>query len=71
MSTSEPGFTGYLLKIAEAALIDVPAAAIKRVALGGDDREMRAAAWKAYDAAYAITNEATNRLYGSKVVGRL
>jgi hypothetical protein len=59
------------MNLAEALLIDVPAAATLRLFRHADDNQVYMAGWKAYDAATAIAGELTNRAYGNKTVGRV
>ncbi len=65
-----PQLYDNILKLAEAALIEVPIAAVKRVAGVGDESETYQAGWKAYDALVSLTNEATNLLYTNESFGR-
>jgi hypothetical protein len=58
-----PDTIDHLVTAAEAAFIDVPFAALKRMAGVGDEREVYAAGWKAYDALINSASEAINRLY--------
>jgi hypothetical protein len=60
-----------LMKLAEAMLIDLPAAATLRLFRRAEDKEVYMAGWKAYDAANAIAGELTNRAYANQAVGRI
>ncbi len=65
-----PDALDHLVKAAEAAFIDVPFAALKRMVARGDEREIYAVGWKAYDALINFANDATNRLYTNERYGR-
>jgi hypothetical protein len=65
-----PDALDHLVKAAEAAFIDAPFALLKRAVAGGDEREVYAAGWKAYDALINFAAEATNRLYTNESYGR-
>jgi hypothetical protein len=67
----QPSLTSGLQNIAQAALLELPAAAFKRLLGGDNDREMYEAAWKAYDSTIGLTNDATNRLYTNETVGAI
>jgi hypothetical protein len=58
-----PTFLDNLFNLAEAAIVDLPIAALKRIAGNPDERDLHEAGWKAYDAAVAIANETTNRVF--------
>jgi hypothetical protein len=59
------------LKLAEAAFVDMPLSALKRIAGIGDDRETYEAGWKAYDAFVGLSNEATDRLFMNETFGSI
>ncbi len=66
---TEPPLSTEILKVARAALLDLPAAAINRLISSGSDRELYEAAWTAYDSVIGLVNEATNRTYTNPSVG--
>jgi hypothetical protein len=54
----------------EAAFLDLPTAAARRMMLAEDgDQELRAAGWKAYDAFVRLANESANQLYANPLFG--
>jgi hypothetical protein len=66
-----PGLVRNLFDLAEAATVDLPIAAAKRLVGSTDERELHEAGWKAYDAAVAIANDATNRIFTNPTVAGL
>jgi hypothetical protein len=68
-TTSASPVTTALLKFAQATLLDLPAATVKRVISSDGERAMYEAGWKAYDALIGVSNELTNQLYGSEAFG--
>jgi hypothetical protein len=54
-----------MAKLAQAALIDLSAAAFETVVRGADRRDFYEAASKAYDRAVSLANDATARLYNN------
>jgi hypothetical protein len=66
-----PTFVENLFSLAEAAIVDLPIAAAKRLAGGADERDLHEAGWKAYDAAVAIANDATNRVFTTPAIANL
>jgi hypothetical protein len=66
-----PTFVENLFNLAEAAIVDLPVAAVKRLAGSSDERDLHEAGWKAYDAAVAIANDATNRVFTTPAIAGL
>jgi hypothetical protein len=66
-----PTFVENLFNLAEAAIVDLPVAAVKRLVGSSDERELHEAGWKAYDAAVAIANDATNRVFTTPAIASL
>ncbi len=62
---------GDLRKLAVVALVNLPIEALKRITVGGNDRELGEAGWQTYDAVVGLTNAATNRLYSNESFGRV
>jgi hypothetical protein len=60
-----------LSKFCEAAWLDLPAEAAKSLLGAGNEKELRKAGWKAYDAGISLANEVTNVLYANRIVGQL
>ncbi len=58
-----------VVDFAEAALIDLPIAATKRMMAAGNNRELNEAGWKAYDAAISAANAVTDRTYTNSTAG--
>jgi hypothetical protein len=52
----------------EAALLDLPVAAAKRLVGGADENTLRRAGWKAYDSWVRLANEVTNQVYANEAV---
>ena len=52
-------------------LVNLPIEALKRITVGGNDRELGEAGWQTYDAVVGLTNAATNRLYSNESFGRV
>jgi len=59
------------LKLAEVAVIDLPAAATLRVFKLEKENELYSAGWKAYEAATSVVTELTNRAYANRTIGRV
>lgn len=57
-----------LTKFYASMWIDLPLAAMRRMSSGNDD-ELRAAGWRAYDSWIGLMNEAVNELYSNRVLG--
>jgi hypothetical protein len=57
-----------IVKFYEATMFELPLAAFRRL-LGGEERSLNEAGWKAYDAWIRIANETTNRVYANRGFG--
>jgi hypothetical protein len=66
-----PTLVENLFNLAEATVVDLPIAAAKRLVGSSDERELHEAGWKAYDAAVAIANDTTNRVFTTPAIARL
>jgi hypothetical protein len=60
-----------LVKFAEATLLELPVATVKRIVSPDNERAMYEAGWKAYDAFVGLTNEATKQIYSSRRFGEI
>ena len=60
-----------LVKFAEAAFLDLPVTAVKRLVSKADERQMYEAGWKAYDALVGLSNEATRQIYTNPRFGEV
>jgi hypothetical protein len=69
MSIKESAMTEDIGKLFEAAWVDLPTAAVKRLLAGADAGGMRDAGWKAYDAWVRLANDASNRVYANPTFG--
>jgi hypothetical protein len=56
-------------KLFEAACVELPMAAAKRVFGDKDDNAVRDAGWKAYDSWVRLANDASNRMYANPTFG--
>jgi hypothetical protein len=68
MSTKRSPIADDVVKLFEAAWIDLPVAAAKRL-LEKDEGAVREAGWKAYDAWVRLANDAANQVYGNPAFG--
>src|SRR5579864_4252867 len=59
-----------LTKFYEAALLELPSAAIKRL-FAGDEQGFSEAGWKAYDSWVRLANETANQLYANRAFGEV
>src|SRR5580698_5800265 len=72
MSSKETQVVNDIATFFEAALIELPAAAVKRLMTEEkDDKALYAAGWKAYDAFVRIANESANQLYANPAFGQM
>ena len=72
MSSKETKVVNDIATFFEAALIELPAAAAKRLlSEEKDDKALYAAGWKAYDAFVRIANESANQLYANPAFGQM
>jgi len=58
-------------KLFEAACVELPMAAAKRVFGDQDENAVRDAGWKAYDSWVRLANDASNRMYANPAFGTL
>ena len=58
-------------KLFEAACVELPMAAAKRIFGNNDDKAVAEAGWKAYDSWVRLANDASNRMYASPTFGAL
>jgi hypothetical protein len=72
MSSKESKLIKDIASFFEAALIELPVAAARRLLTEEkDDQELYTAGWKAYDAFVRIANESANQLYGNPAFGQM
>jgi len=71
MNETKSQLTDGLLKLAEVAVIDLPAAATLRIFQREQENELYSAGWKAYEAATSVITELTNRAYANRAIGRM
>jgi hypothetical protein len=71
MASTKSFLAQELSKFYQAAWLDLPAEAAKRLLGAGNEKELRKAGWKAYDAWISLANELTNLLYANRIVGQL
>jgi hypothetical protein len=70
MSVKPAPWADELTKFYEAALLELPFAAVKRL-FAGDEQGFSDAGWKAYDSWLRLANEAANQLYANRAFGEL
>ncbi len=58
-------------KLFEAAWLDLPVAAAKRLFSNDGEGALREAGWKAYDAWVSLANDASNRMYANPTFGSI
>lgn len=68
MATKQSQVAEDLAGFYEAALLDLPIAAVKRLAGAADEKTLKQAGWKAYDAWVRLANEVTNQVYANRTV---
>jgi hypothetical protein len=72
MNSKESKVINDITTFFEAALVEFPAAAARRLLTEEkDDQELYAAGWKAYDAFVRIANESANQLYANPAFGQM
>lgn len=71
MNETKSQLTDGLLRLAEVAVIDLPAAATLRIFQREQENELYKAGWKAYEAATTVVTELTNRAYANRAIGRM
>ena len=70
MSVKPAPWADELTKFYEAALLELPSAAVRRL-FAGDDQGFREAGWKAYDSWLRLANETANQLYANRAFGEV
>jgi hypothetical protein len=71
MSIRQSGLADDFAKLFEAAWVELPAAAAKRLFGGKDEEGVRVAGWKTYDAWVRLANDASNSLYANPTFGTI
>lgn len=74
MSVKPSSITDDFAKLFEAAWLELPTAAVKRLFAGNDQTAQGAvsdAGWKAYDAWVRLANDASNRMYANPAFGAM
>jgi hypothetical protein len=72
MNSKESKVINDIATFFEAALIELPTAAARRLLTDEkDDQALYAAGWKAYDAFVRIANESANQLYANPAFGQM
>jgi len=71
MSIKKSEMTEDFGKLFEAAWVDLPTAAVKRLLSNDNEGAVREAGWKAYDAWVSLANDASNRMYANPVFGSI
>jgi len=69
MSIKQSAMTEDIGKLFEAAWVDLPTGAAKRLFASDGEGAMREAGWKAYDAWVRLANDASNRMYANPTFG--
>jgi hypothetical protein len=71
MSIKQSEVAEDLGKLFEAACVELPMAAAKRMFGDQEDNAVRDAGWKAYDSWVRLANDASNRMYANPTFGTL
>jgi hypothetical protein len=71
MSIKQSEVAEDLGKLFEAACVELPMAAAKRMFGDKEDNAVRDAGWKAYDSWVRLANDASNRMYANPTFGTL
>jgi len=71
MNIKQSAMTEDFGKLFEAAWVDLPKAAVKRLMAGEDQGAVSDAGWKAYDAWVRLANDASNRIYANPTFGAM
>jgi hypothetical protein len=72
MNSKESKVINDIATFVEAALVELPTAAARRLLTEEeDDQALYAAGWKAYDAFVRIANESANQLYANPAFGQM
>ena len=69
MSIERPGLAKDFVKLFEAAWVDLPVAAAKRLFGDQDENAVREAGWKTYDAWIRLANDTSNSIYANPTFG--
>jgi hypothetical protein len=70
MNIKQSAMTEDFGKLFEAAWVDLPKAAVKRL-MAGEEGAVSDAGWKAYDAWVRLANDASNRIYANPTFGAM
>jgi hypothetical protein len=70
MSVKLAPWADELTKFYEAALLELPSAAVRRL-FAGDEQSFSEAGWKAYDSWVRLANETANQLYANRAFGEV
>ena len=70
MSVKLAPWADELTKFYEAALLELPYAAVRRL-FAGDEQGLSEAGWKAYDSWVRLANQTTNQLYANRAFGEV
>ncbi len=70
MSVKPAPWADELTRFYEAALLELPSAAVRRL-FAGDDQGFSDAGWKAYDSWLRLANETANQLYANRAFGEV
>lgn len=68
MSVKPVPWVDELTKFYEAALLELPSAAVRQL-FAGDDQSFSEAGWKAYDSWVRLANETANQFYANRAFG--
>ena len=71
MNIKQSAMTEDIGKLFEAAWVDLPKAAVKRLLVGEDQGAVSEAGWKGYDAWIRLANDASNRIYANPTFGAM
>jgi len=69
MSGKQSEFADGLVRLFEATWFDLPTAAARQMTGRGDDKSLKDAGWKVYEAWVSLANDAANRLYSNPAFG--
>ena len=70
MSVKPVPWVDELTKFYEAALLELPSAAVRRL-FAGDEQGFSEAGWKAYDSWVRLANETANQFYANRAFGEV
>lgn len=71
MATKQSQVAEELAGFYEAALLNLPIAAAQRLTGAADEKALKRAGWKAYDAWVRLANEVTNQVYANRTVAAM